>query len=145
MNGTIALTGVTSSMTPDQVATLGAGTSPVQLTVTDEFGASATAATTLTVQPLTIATTTTLQASPMTVSVFQPVTLVATVAPVPPGTGVPGGAVEFLLNGTTLVGTGSLLGGVSSITTTVLPIGANSIAPRSSVLACSPEASRPQS
>jgi len=66
--------------------------------------------------PNTIATTTALQASATSVGALEWVRLTAIVSPVVPGTGVPGGDVEFVLNGTTVLGVGSLLGGVASIT-----------------------------
>jgi PKD repeat protein len=47
--GSINLTGVSPTLTAQQVASLGAGTFPVALTVTDSFAASSTASTTITV------------------------------------------------------------------------------------------------
>lgn len=48
-NGTYILTGATPALSAAQVNTLGVGTHSVQLTVTDTFGATGTASTTLTV------------------------------------------------------------------------------------------------
>jgi len=49
--GGVALTGPAPGLTGAQVDALGPGTHPVSLTVTDSFGASATATTTLTIAP----------------------------------------------------------------------------------------------
>ncbi|MDV9203199.1 Ig-like domain-containing protein, partial [Streptomyces sp. Wh19] len=56
-------------------------------------------------------------------SVFGEVkTLTATVAVVAPGAGTPGGTVDFF-DGATLLGTGTLSGGVATFTTSTLAIG----------------------
>lgn len=60
-------------------------------------------------------------------SVFaQSVTLTATVAPVAPATGTPGGSVEFF-DGSTSLGTVALAGGVASLSTSTLSVGSHSI------------------
>src|SRR5204863_4945 len=48
-NGAITLTGATPTLTAAQVSALGAGPHNVSLTVTDSFGATAPASTTLTI------------------------------------------------------------------------------------------------
>ena len=58
--------------------------------------------------------------------VGQSVTLTATVAAVSPSTGVPTGIVTFYDNGNS-IGTGTLTGGVATLTTTTLPFGTNSL------------------
>lgn len=73
------------------------------------------------------AATTTSLASPVNPSTFgQSVTLTATVAAVAPGTGTPAGSVQFC-DGTTLLGSHGLTGGVAALVTTKLATGTNSI------------------
>ena len=69
------------------------------------------------------ATTTTVASSPSPSVVGQPVTLTAGVSST---AGVPGGTVQFL-NGTTVLGTATLSGGVASFVTSALPFGFDSI------------------
>lgn len=57
--GGIALSGATPTLSAAQVSTLGTGVFPVQLTVTDGFGLSSSATTTLTVQAPAVALTVT--------------------------------------------------------------------------------------
>ncbi len=57
----------------------------------------------------------------------QSVTFTATLAAVSPGAGTPTGIVTFYDNGSTMLGTGALTGGVTTFTTTTLPLGGNSI------------------
>ncbi len=56
----------------------------------------------------------------------QSVTLTAAVAAVSPSTGVPVGMVTFFDNGNS-IGTGTLAGGVATLTTSTLPFGTNSL------------------
>ncbi len=73
------------------------------------------------------AATTTSLASPVNPSTFgQSVTLTATVAAVAPGTGTPAGSVQFY-DGTTLLGSHGLTGGVATLVTTKLATGTNTI------------------
>ena len=69
-------------------------------------------------------TTTTVTFSPSSPVFGQSVTLTATVAPTTSGT--PTGTVQFL-NGTTLLGTGTLSDGVATYNATSLALGDNSI------------------
>lgn len=71
-------------------------------------------------------TTTTLVASNNPAAVGAPVSFTATVAPVAPGAGTPSGSVTFK-EGTTVLGTGTLTGGVATFTTSTLPIGTHEI------------------
>jgi FtsP/CotA-like multicopper oxidase with cupredoxin domain len=72
-------------------------------------------------------TATALAASPASVVSGTSVTLTATVTVAAPGTGVPTGAVAFA-NGSAALGTAMLnSGGVATISTTTLPVGADSI------------------
>ncbi len=57
----------------------------------------------------------------------QSVTFTATLAAVSPGSGTPSGIVTFYDNGSTVLGTGALTGGIATFTTTTLPLGSNSI------------------
>ncbi len=56
----------------------------------------------------------------------QSVTFTATLAAVSPGAGTPTGIVTFYDSGS-LLGTGTLSGGIATFTTTTLPVGSNSI------------------
>ncbi len=71
--------------------------------------------------------TTTTVASSVPTSVYgQPVTFTATVSVVSPGAGMPTGTVTFYDNGTP-IGTGTLINGVATYTTSALPGGSDSI------------------
>lgn len=70
----------------------------------------------------TATSTTTVTYSPTSPTYSDQVTLSATVAPVSPLTGTPTGTVDFY-NGTTLLGTGTLSGGVASLAPMTLPAG----------------------
>ncbi len=89
------------------------------------FAVSTSPAVTVTVAA-TATSTTTLTFSPSAPVFGNNVTLTATVAPVSPLTGTPSGSVEFF-NGTTLLGTGALVNGVGTFSTTTLPVAANAI------------------
>jgi autotransporter-associated beta strand protein len=86
--------------------------------------------TTSTSQPFTqtvLPPSTTTLVSSLNPSVYgQAVTFTATVAPVAPATGTPTGTVMFL-DGTTVLGTGTLSNGVASFTTSTLTAGLHSI------------------
>lgn len=56
----------------------------------------------------------------------QAVTFTASVTAIPPTTGTPTGTVLFF-DGTTLIGSGTLSGGVTTFTTSILPVGNNDI------------------
>ena len=72
-------------------------------------------------------TTTTLAATPTSAGYGQPVTLTATVKVVAPGSGLPTQTVTFY-DGTTVVGAATLnASGTATLTTTALPVGAQSI------------------
>ncbi|WP_167359176.1 Ig-like domain-containing protein, partial [Streptomyces bungoensis] len=71
-------------------------------------------------------TSTTLTSSPNPSVSGQSVTLTVTVAPVAPGGGTPTGAVSFL-DGMTLLGTGTLSGGVATLSTSSLSVGSHSL------------------
>ena len=77
--------------------------------------------------PVTVSSSsTTVTSLPVSPIFGQAVTLTATVAAVSPGAGTPTGSVHFF-DGTTSLGSGTLTGGVATLTTSVLHIGANSI------------------
>jgi hypothetical protein len=71
-------------------------------------------------------TTTGLSASPTSTNAGQPVTLTATIAVIAPGAGTPTGSVQFFV-GVTSLGSASLSGNTAILTTTTLPIGADSL------------------
>ncbi|MEU3183356.1 Ig-like domain-containing protein, partial [Streptomyces sp. NPDC006923] len=71
-------------------------------------------------------TTTTLTSAPDPSVFGQAVTLTATVAPVPPAVGTPTGTVSFF-DGATLLGTSALVGGVATLTTSTLSVGAHNL------------------
>ena len=71
-------------------------------------------------------TTTTVTSSTNPSVLGQKVTFTATVKVVAPGSGTPTGTVTFY-NGSTVLGTGSLSGGIATFTTTSLSVGSHSI------------------
>jgi hypothetical protein len=71
-------------------------------------------------------TTTSVSSSPNPSAFGQSVALSATVAPVPPGAGSPGGSVEFF-DGPTSLGTSPLVAGAASLNTSSLAVGAHSL------------------
>jgi hypothetical protein len=124
INGTIAASGPTPTVAAAQLAGLPIGTPvPVRLTVTDTFGATNSASTTVTVNAP--ATTTSLVATPSTVGVFQAVVLTATVSP-SAGVGTPGGTVRFS-QGATILGMAVLSSGTASTTVSFFTSGTRSI------------------
>jgi hypothetical protein len=72
------------------------------------------------------ATSTNLTAAPDPSSFGQLVTLTATVTAVPPGSGIPTGTADFF-DGATLLGTGTLSGGVATFTSSALAVGSHSL------------------
>ncbi|HZP46923.1 MAG TPA: choice-of-anchor tandem repeat GloVer-containing protein [Vicinamibacterales bacterium] len=122
VNNTISLSGATPTLTAAQVTALGVGTFGVELTVTDTFGASAGASTTLTVNGSP--TTTSLTTSASTIGLVQPITLTATVSA--SGGGTPTGNVTFS-DGSTTLGTATLSGGTAFITTSFSAAGVHAI------------------
>ncbi|MFD5114381.1 beta strand repeat-containing protein, partial [Streptomyces sp. NPDC058391] len=79
------------------------------------------------IQTVTKANTSTLLTSAPDPSVFgQAKVLTATVTAVPPGAGTPTGTVSFF-DGVTLLGTGVLIGGVATLTTSTLGVGSHSL------------------
>ena len=72
------------------------------------------------------ATTTTVTSNPGSSVFGQPVTLTASVSVNPPGTGSPTGSVTFS-EGSTTLGTGTISGGVATLTTPALAVGNHSI------------------
>ena len=95
----------------------------VQATST-EGGAGNTASANLTVNKADTTTTVISSANP---SVFgQSVTFTATVSASGPGSGTPTGTVTFLDNGTS-IGSGTLIGGVATLTTTALAVSSHPI------------------
>ncbi|MFC5200271.1 beta strand repeat-containing protein [Streptomyces kaempferi] len=71
-------------------------------------------------------TTTTLTSAPDPSSFGQAKILTATVSVVPPGVGSPTGTVSFF-DGATLIGTGTLAGGVATLTTSTLSVGSHAL------------------
>ncbi|MFK4145116.1 beta strand repeat-containing protein, partial [Streptomyces sp. NPDC004065] len=71
-------------------------------------------------------TTTALASAPNPSAPAQAVVLTATVAAVPPGGGTPAGTVGFF-DGATLLGTGTLSGGVATFTTSGLTVGTHAL------------------
>lgn len=74
-------------------------------------------------------TTTSVVSSTPTPVVGQPVTFTATVAAVAPGAGTPTGIVSFL-DGSNVIGTATLSGGVAALTISSLSVGSHNIAAR---------------
>jgi hypothetical protein len=73
------------------------------------------------------ATRTKLTISSATPQFGEAITLTATLCPVAPGAGIPGGTVTFL-DGSAVLGTATLVDGVASLSTSVLKLGAHTIA-----------------
>ncbi len=71
-------------------------------------------------------TTTVLRAGGVSSTFGQPETLTATVATVPPGSGMPTGSVAFFA-GTTQIGTANLIAGVATLSTTNIPRGSQTL------------------
>jgi len=115
-NGTATLSGTPASGT--------SGTYPLGLTAHNGIGSDGTQSFTLTVGPAP--TTTTVTASTTTPTFGQPVTFTATVAPVAPATGTPGGTVTFAVDGVNQT-TVTLSGGQAHWTTSSLQLGAHTI------------------
>jgi len=122
--GTAALSGGVATFTTSSLA-------PGIYSVTAEYTGSGTFNTS-TSNPLkqTVnqsATTTKLTKNTTAPIVFgQSVTFTATLAPVSPGAGTPSGTVSFM-NGSTVLGTATVSGGVATFTTTSLTAGADSV------------------
>src|SRR5262249_44183712 len=76
--------------------------------------------------PASPATTTSLSSTPNPSTGGQAVTLSATVSPVAPATGVPGGTVTFM-DGATSLGVVTLVNGSASLTTSTLAAGSHSL------------------
>ncbi len=105
---------------------LGAHTITAAYAGDSSFNGSTSSVVTVTVNPLTVNSTTMLTAAPTSVTAGASVALTATVAGVS-GSTVPTGTVTFL-NGTSPVGTGTLNGtGVATFSTTTLAVGTQSI------------------
>ncbi|HZP64731.1 MAG TPA: Ig-like domain repeat protein, partial [Rudaea sp.] len=112
-NGTGTLAGTPAAGT--------AGTYNCTITASNGIPPDATQPFTLTVA--NAPSTTTLGANPPSPSVFgQSVTFTATVTATPPAVGTPTGTVTFLDNGSS-IGTGTLSGGVATLTTGALAVG----------------------
>ncbi|WP_190146294.1 Ig-like domain-containing protein, partial [Streptomyces glebosus] len=119
VGGTATVT--TSSLTP--------GTHLITATYGGNAQFNASSGTdTQTVQQVLTPTTTTVTSFPDPSVFGQPVTFTATVAPVPPGSGIPTGTVTFVISGTgggTL--TAPLVGGTASVTTSSLGVGPHTV------------------
>ncbi len=123
---TLSGTGASTNCSVDYIpSSVGTGTHTITASYPSDTGHSSSSGNT----PLTVskADTTTTVNSSANPSVFgQSVTFTATVAPVSPGTGTPGGTVTFKNGGTTL-GTGTLSGGQASFSTSALSVGTHTI------------------
>ncbi len=113
------------------VATLVTSTLPVgtnsitaQYSGDTNFTSSTSPAVSVTVSQ--IVTTTSVTFSPTSPTVGSTVTFTATITPASTGTAAPSGMVQFL-NGTTVLGTGTIANNVATFSTSSLPAGTNSI------------------
>jgi probable HAF family extracellular repeat protein/uncharacterized repeat protein (TIGR03803 family) len=111
-------------LTAAQLATIGVGSHTISLTVTDQFGSSSTASTTLAVTPALVATATTVMGSPNPVVFGSPVTMTATVTP-----STARGRVTFYA-GTIALGDAPVVDGQATLTSTLLPAGAVAVSAR---------------
>ncbi|MFI1494180.1 beta strand repeat-containing protein, partial [Streptomyces griseofuscus] len=121
--GTSTLTGGTATLTTSSLA-VGTHTLTAVYSGDTDFSGSASSVDT---QTVTQAATTTGLTSAPDPSVFgEAKTLTATVTAVPPGAGTPTGTVSFY-DGATLLGTGTLIGGTATLTTSALGVGTHSL------------------
>ncbi|HEX7974130.1 MAG TPA: Ig-like domain-containing protein, partial [Anaerolineales bacterium] len=88
------------------------------------FAGSTSSAASLTVNKASSASA--LAAAPNPVVFGQSVTLTATVSVLAPGAGTPTGSVSFF-DGSSLLGSGSLSGGVATFSTNALPVGSRNL------------------
>jgi trimeric autotransporter adhesin len=128
VNGTtIVGTGnLTNGVATLTTSALPIGANAVTAVYSGGTGFSPSTSTAATVTVTQESTTTTLTSSPNPSAVGQTVTLTATVAAVPPGGGTPSGTVEFDVGGTA-IGTGTLVNGVATFTSTTLVLGSSAI------------------
>jgi hypothetical protein len=122
----IYLNTLTETATLTGVYATGSGAQTVDAAYAGDtnFGGSTSASATL---ASGIATTVTVTASPATSTPGAPVTLTATLAPWSIGNLTTNGETITFLSGTTTLGKTTLSGGVATLTTTSLPLGADSI------------------
>ncbi|MGW3269814.1 Ig-like domain repeat protein, partial [Streptomyces sp. NPDC001056] len=121
--GTSTLVGGTATFTTSALAVGSHSLTAVYSGDTDFSGSTSPAD----VQTVTQAATTTGLTSAPDPSVFgEAKTLTATVTAVPPGSGTPTGTVDFF-DGATLLGTGTLVGGTATLTTSALGVGSHSL------------------
>ncbi|MER6334871.1 Ig-like domain repeat protein, partial [Streptomyces sp. NPDC001034] len=121
--GTGTLVGGTATLTTSALGVGSHSLTAVYSGDTDFSGSTSPAD----VQTVTQAATTTTLTSAPDPSVFgEAKTLTATVVAVPPGAGIPTGTVDFF-DGATLIGTGTLVGGTATFTTSALGVGSHSL------------------
>ncbi|RPE37315.1 YVTN family beta-propeller protein [Streptomyces sp. Ag109_O5-1] len=108
------------------ISTLSVGTRSVRASYNGSAGYNTSTSPTISQVVSKANTSTTLVSAPNPSMSGQSVTLTATVAPVAPGGGVPTGSVSFL-DGMTLLGTGTLSGGVATFSTSSLSVGSHSL------------------
>jgi trimeric autotransporter adhesin len=122
--GTATLSDGTATFT---TTTLPVATSSITVDYSGDSNFSSSTASAVTVTVASTATSTTVVTfSPSTAVYGESVTLTATVAPISPATGTATGSAEFF-SGTTLLGTGTLVSGVATLTSTTIPAGDDSI------------------
>ena len=122
--GTGAVSGGVATLT---TTTIPAGSNSIKAVYSGDtnFTTSTSGSVTQTVHQA--ATTTTLTKNTTAAITYgQSVTFTAKLAVASPGAGTPSGAVSFM-DGTTLLGTGAVSGGIATFTTTMIPAGSNSI------------------
>ncbi len=122
---TVSLSGGSASFTP--ISDLALGSHVVLVSYSGDSTYTSSSGSLLGGQVVNQAdTTTTLTAAPDPSVFGQTVTLTATVTAVAPGAGTPTGTVDFF-DGATLLGSGSLSGGVATLTTSSLGVGSHSL------------------
>ena len=127
-NGTTLLGSgtVNSGVATLVTTTLPVGTNAITAQYSGDTNFTSSTSAVVNVKVTQIATTTALTFSPTSPTVGASVTFTATITPVNTGTATPSGTVEFL-NGTTVLGTGTVANNVATFTTSSLPAGTNSI------------------
>jgi hypothetical protein len=131
MDGSMALgTGALNLGSPDTAtfttSTLAVGTHAITAVYGGDSNSTTSTSAVLSQTINKAGTSTALAASANPSTLGQPVTFTATIAVTSPGVGTPTGTVTFY-NGTASLGSGSVIGGIATFTTSALSVGTHSI------------------
>ena len=120
--GTASLSAGTASLSTSSLPE-GSNSITAEYAGTGTFNASTSGAVTVNVNSATVSTTTTLTASPASITQNAPITFTANVKPAS-GTSNPTGTITFY-NGSTMLGSATLSSGAGTLTTSAQPDGSN--------------------